>query len=178
MKQKAFTLIELLVVVAIIGILAAVGVVAYNGYTGAAKISTTKTNYNLFKKQIVLQFQMCEINGYVELMLENKNSTIYKENCTGSKWSTNGGLVYPNSFSGWVANHLNNSGEFKNPYNSTLNDGKALWRSHPNNSKMDEMVGFVLFNGNMPNKITLHSCFKTPCNNSSNRLVEELNYNF
>ena len=50
--KKGFTLIELLVVVAIIGILAAVGVVAYNGYTSSAKKSAAKANHESVVKYI------------------------------------------------------------------------------------------------------------------------------
>ena len=46
-KSKGFTLIELLVVVAIIGILASVGVVAYNGYTTSTKNAAIKKQFSM-----------------------------------------------------------------------------------------------------------------------------------
>ena len=60
-KNKGFTLIELLVVVAIIGILAAVGTVAYTGYTAGAKKSSTKSNHAAAVKYIAAEDQKCNI---------------------------------------------------------------------------------------------------------------------
>ena len=62
-NNKGFTLIELLVVVAIIGILAAVGVVAYNGYTSSAKINATKSNQASVIKYIAAELQKCNMGS-------------------------------------------------------------------------------------------------------------------
>jgi len=58
-KKKAFTLIELLIVVAIIGILAGVGVPMYNGYMASAKIQSSATNHKNVKSFVSATLTKC-----------------------------------------------------------------------------------------------------------------------
>ena len=66
-NKQGFTLIELLVVVAIIGILSAVGVVAYNGYTAGAKKSACKGNHKTMVKTVYENIMWCEINSTIDI---------------------------------------------------------------------------------------------------------------
>lgn len=49
-KQKGFTIVELLIVIVVIGILAAITIVAYNGIQGRAKDSQTDSALSQVKK--------------------------------------------------------------------------------------------------------------------------------
>ena len=157
MNHRAFTLIELLVVVAIIGILAAVGVVAYNGYTKSAKASATKANFNLVRNFVVNEPMKCVLGeSYIMEKTIDCSKRIYNY------------YLYNDAFHmrPLIINFFEN--KIKNPYTG----GKGIVRNGgvPN---IDIEIGEVHMPAlSGPERLRIMICFKSPCTNASNRLDE------
>ena len=143
LKQKGFTLIELLVVVAIIGILAAVGVVAYSGYTSAAKKNAVKANHKNVVKYIMNETMKCTTGQDFAM----------DDNLDCSKQSTQ---TWKDNVAKAVEIALK---DFKNPYD---NDPSKKKVSHGGNISNDTDVGYIrmLSPGTA---IEVQACFITPC---------------
>ncbi len=109
-KNKGFTLIELLVVVAIIGILASVGVVAYNGYTESAKKGASKSNHNSVKKWIQNELQKCSI-GEAKAM----------PNAAGTNQLDCDDDSDPEKIAKAVSDSIGQADDFKNPWAASSN---------------------------------------------------------
>ena len=110
-RKKGFTLIELLVVVAIIGALAAVGVLAYNGYTQAAKRNATLQNHSQAIKFINNTLKLCDVSPDNTIQLSSTRSF----NC--GIINNAGGI---NSINEIFINHFLDLG-WKNPYGGDEN---------------------------------------------------------
>jgi type IV pilus assembly protein PilA len=166
--KNGFTLIELLVVVAIIGILAAVGVTAYSGYTSSAKVMVAKANQKSIVKYLNAESMRCQLDSSSQILDGNYS-------CTTLFGASHSGGVFANA----IVNSL--KGNFKNPYGANhppIGDDAAQtagWGGVRD-------LGYTRIDPS-GSKIIVHTCFKLDCggshtpNTNPNRIVAIVNFN-
>lgn len=116
-KQKGFTIVELLIVIVVIGILAAITIVAYNGVQERARVSSANSDLTLLNKAI----QAARINTNKTLL------GVTGSNCTRCFDQARYELSLDNiaSASGMSVDRLKKGDPWGNKYGFDENEGEG-----------------------------------------------------
>ena len=160
-NKKAFTLIELLVVVAIIGILAAVGVTTFGGFQEKAKISAAKKNNANVCKWVLAESYKCQIG--IEDILNGQDT------CSSISFGINNGS--PTIDDKTVISIIDGlNGKFKNPFGANYSrwgDQAVKQKVSSGGWNHDRDLGYTMLDTKNESgyfKINVSTCTKLPCN--------------